>query len=139
MPRKGVLKIEIADTPSKQEHGLMYRKELDSDSGMLFKFNKPNVLKFWGMNTYIPLDIAFINPENKIVKIDRIMPFSLKTVTSDTDCLMALEANADFFASNKIKAGDYVRIRQKDKDDIAIFGLSPDEDDINVTLRDLFS
>ena len=139
MARKGVLKLEIADTPHSREHGLMDRKEMDENEGMLFKFDSPQVLKFWGMKTYIPLDIAFISPEHKIVKIDRIEPFCLKTVGSDTDCIMAIEANQGFFNSRKIKAGDHVRLRKHNKSDIAIFGLAPDEDDINVTLGDLFS
>ena len=110
-----VLKIEIADSPTLQEHGLMFRKSLDEDAGMLFKFSTPSVLKFWGMNTYIPLDIAFVSPENKIVKIEHIKPYCLSGVSSDMDCHLAIEANIDFFAKNGISVGDKVDI-EKDKD-----------------------
>ena len=59
-----MLKVEIADSPSTLERGLMYRKKLDYDSGMLFVFKRSQNLKFWGRNTYIPLDIAFVNKDN---------------------------------------------------------------------------
>lgn len=109
------LKVEIADTPSLQERGLMFRESLEDNSGMLFKFSTPTVLKFWGMNTYIPLDIAFISPENKIVKIDHIKPYCLSGVSSDMDCHLAIEANMDFFSKNNISIGDKVDI-EKDND-----------------------
>ena len=110
--------IEIAETPRQVEKGLMFRKSLDEDSGMVFKFSTPKVLNFWNLNTYIPLDIAFISPENKIVKITNIEPISvsksIKTVSSDTDCLLAIEANLDFFSKNNICVGDKV-VLEKDK------------------------
>ena len=108
----------MADTPSKQQQGLMFRKSLEEDSGMAFKFSTPKVLNFWNLNTYIPLDIAFISPENKIIKITNIKPMSkyesIKTVSSDTDCLMAIEANLDFFSENGIKIGDKVYLEENE-------------------------
>ena len=85
------LKVEIADTPSKTAKGLMFRKSLRDDSGMIFKFNRPQKLSFWGLNTYIPLDIAFVNSENKITNISHISPLSTKPVTSDKACIIAIE------------------------------------------------
>lgn len=107
-----MLKVEIADTPHKLEKGLMFRKDLEDDSGMLFKFQSPQILRFWGMNTYIPLDIAFVTPEGKIAKIGVIKPFSLKGVTSETNCHLAVEANLGWFASQGIKVGDTVFIKK---------------------------
>ena len=66
---KHYLNVEMADSPSKHARGLMFRKKLDEDDGMLFKFKSPQNLKFWGLNTYIPLAIAFVSPEKEIVKI----------------------------------------------------------------------
>ena len=100
----------MADTINKQRQGLMFRKSLAEDAGMAFKFSSPKILKFWGLNTYIPLDIAFISPENKITKITNIKPMSMKTVSSDTDCCVAIEANMDFFAKNNISVGDEISI-----------------------------
>ena len=135
--RKTKLYVEVADTPWKQAQGLMGRKELDHNAGMLFKFNSPHVLSFWGLNTYIPLDIAFISPENKVVKISRIKPFCKDGVCSDVDCTMAVEANDGFFASNGVKVGDSIRISQED--DSVIFGDEKDIDEHEFTLRDIFS
>ena len=108
----------MADTPSKQQQGLMFRNKLGEDSGMAFKFSTPKVLNFWNLNTYIPLDIAFISPENKIIKITNIEPISksksIKTVSSDTDCSMAIEANIDFFSKNGIEIGDKIDLEKNE-------------------------
>ena len=121
-----MLKLEIADSPSSHEQGLMFRKSLPDDVGMLFKFNSPQVRKFWGLNTYIPLDIAFIDNHNKIIKIDRIKPLSLKTVSSDKSCLLAIEANEGFFSSNGIKPGFTLK-QEKDRDGKIIASFSKGE------------
>jgi len=110
-----MLYVEIAETPEQLQTGLMFRKSLGDNSGMLFKFSNPQVLNFWGFNTYLPLDVAFIDPEGKITKIDSIAPLSKKTVSSDAKCLMAIEANDGFFERNKIHIGDKIQI---DKDEI---------------------
>ena len=68
------LKVEIADTPSKHQQGLMFREKLGEDDGMLFKFKYPQNLKFWGVNTYVPLSIAFVSKDNIIEKIEYISP-----------------------------------------------------------------
>lgn len=103
-----MLWVEIASDRYSQEQGLMFREDLGAEEGMVFAFGKPQVLKFWGMNTYIPLDVAFVDEDNRIVKIDRIKPLCLKAVSSDKHCVMAIEANEGFFKSNGIKVGDKV-------------------------------
>lgn len=104
------LKVEIADTPSKQQQGLMFREKLGEDDGMLFKFKYPQDLKFWGVNTYIPLSIAFVSKDNIIEKIEYISPGDEKMVSSGCDCDKAIEANYDFFDKNKIWIGDKISI-----------------------------
>jgi len=69
----------------------MFVRQLPEMSGMLFKFDKPDILKFWMANTYIPLDIAFVNKEGVIVKTENLVPLSLRTVTSGSPCVMAIE------------------------------------------------
>lgn len=103
-----MLRVNIADTPSKQEQGLMFVKELPHDHGMLFKFPQPKKLAFWGVNTYIPLDIAFIDSNNKIVDIKEIHPLSQKSVACNHDCPIAIEANIDYFKDNNISIGDTI-------------------------------
>ena len=116
-----ILKVEVADTPSKHERGLMFREKLDPDAGMLFKFNQPQNLKFWGVNTYIPLAIAFISPNKEIKKISYISPCSDQCVDSEKDCNMAIEANYEFFSKNKIKVGDKVDIVDNNEGKKVIF------------------
>lgn len=105
-----MLEVEIADTPSKLAHGLMYRKTLPMNSGMLFQFSSSQKQNFWGQNTYIPLDVAFINMDNEIIDIKQITPFSTRIVTSAYSCNKAIEVNAGYFAEKGIKVGDKVEI-----------------------------
>jgi uncharacterized membrane protein (UPF0127 family) len=116
------LRVEIADTPSKQARGLMYRDSLGHDEGMLFKFDQPQNLSFWGVNTYIPLAIAFISPEKEIKKISYISPLSNKAITSEKDCDIAIEANYDFFSKNDIWVGEKVDIVKEDNTTFVVFG-----------------
>lgn len=108
-----ILKVEIADTPSKQARGLMYRQSLEDNCGMAFIFKQSQILRFWGLNTYIPLDIAFVNDKNIITQISHIKPFSDSMVSSDKECKIAVEANYGYFDKNNIRVGDTVKI---DKD-----------------------
>jgi uncharacterized protein len=109
------LKVEVAKTPSQHQRGLMFRDKLGEDDGMIFEFSKPQNLRFWGLNTYIPLAVAFVSPSNIIEKIDYISPFSTKVVESVKDCNVAIEANYDFFRRNKVGVGDSISIIE-DKD-----------------------
>lgn len=108
------LNVEVADTPSKHQRGLMFRHKLGEDDGMLFKFRNPQNLKFWGLYTYIPLSIAFVSPKNIIEKISYISPHSTNAVSSESDCNLAIEANYDFFQKNKIMVGDSISIVEED-------------------------
>jgi uncharacterized membrane protein (UPF0127 family) len=114
------LRIEVADTPFKRQKGLMFRSKLEEDEGMMFEFNNPQNLKFWGLNTFIPLSIAFVK-NNKIAKIDRISPFSTKCVESESDCSIAIEANHDFFEKNNIGVGSQIDIIKDGINDYVIF------------------
>jgi uncharacterized membrane protein (UPF0127 family) len=118
---KHYLKVEIADTPTKHQEGLMFRKKLGEDDGMLFKFKNPQNLKFWGVNTYIPLAIAFVSPDKEIVKISYISPCSQKCVDSEIDCDVAIEANYDFFKKNNINIGSKVEFIHEDMNTLVKF------------------
>ena len=110
-----ILKVEIADTPSRHQRGLMFRDKLDFDGGMLFIFEKPQVLSFWGQNTYVPLDIAFIDEDSRITKIAHIPRLSERLISSDKSCLMALETNIGYFHQYHIKAGHSIKINPYNK------------------------
>lgn len=103
-----MLRVNIADTPSKQEQGLMFVKELPHDHGMLFQFPQARKLSFWGANTYIPLDIAFVDSNHKIVEIKEIQPLDQRGVSCSQDCPIAIEANIDYFKNNNISVGDRI-------------------------------
>ena len=107
-----MLRVELAETPSSWERGLMFRKKLDQDSGMLFKFQYPQKLNFWGTNTLIPLDIAFISSDGIIKKITHINPNDNKVVSSDDNCNMSIEANLNYFSDNKIHVGDKISLER---------------------------
>lgn len=104
----GLLKeidVEIADTPELRQKGLMWRENLGRDKGMLFDFQKPMKLIFWGKNTFKPLDIAFIDDNMKIIKIDKIKPMTTTSIMSPRPCRYALEVPKEFFKQHSIKPG----------------------------------
>lgn len=100
--------VEVAKTPEQLSKGLMFRKKLDEDSGMLFVFDKPKDLSFWGMNTFMPLDIAFIDEEGVIKDIKRIKEHDLNSVKSSCPCKYALEISDGWFNKNNFQVGDYI-------------------------------
>lgn len=70
-----VFQVELARSPSEHALGLMYRKSLDQDRGMLFIFDEDAPRSFWMKNTLIPLDMVFIAGDGRIVSIERdVMP-----------------------------------------------------------------
>ena len=104
------IRVEIADTALTLAKGLMGRKTMASNEGMFFKFPYITEGRFWGKDTYIPLDIAFVNNDT-IVDINHIAPMSTKAVVSKQLCTAAIEVNAGFFAKNKIKVGHNISVQ----------------------------
>ncbi|MFC1845280.1 DUF192 domain-containing protein [Thermodesulfobacteriota bacterium] len=104
------LEVEIADTPEKQQQGLMKRTFLEENHGMLFVFDKEQHINFWMKDTGIPLTIAFIKKSGQITEIYDLEPYSLKMVWSSHPVMYALEVNRGYFKKNDIKVGDSVKI-----------------------------
>jgi len=104
-----VIKIEIANSPQKRALGLMYRRNLPANEGMLFIFPQSHQLSFWMKNTLIPLSIAFINEQGVIMQINDLIPYNEEAVTSREAVLFALEVNQNFFKKNGITPGDRIR------------------------------
>ncbi len=105
--------VEIADNYEKQMRGLMYRTKLEENKGMLFIFNEEKFRSFWMKNTFIPLDIIFINSDYEIVKIQRGVPCkenSCKTYNSEKTAKYVLEMNKGFTEKNKILEGMNISI-----------------------------
>ena len=109
--------VEKAKTPEQLSRGLMFRKKLEDDSGMLFQFGSSQTLSFWGMNTFIPLDIAFIDELGVIKDVNRIKEHDLNSVKSSCPCKYALEISDGWFKSNGFGVGDYISFLPKGNDD----------------------
>ncbi|MBK5264430.1 MAG: DUF192 domain-containing protein [Alphaproteobacteria bacterium] len=102
--------IEVARTPQEQGKGLMFRKFLPDDGGMLFPFDPPQIASFWMKNTVIPLDILFIRPDGTISFIAaNTEPYSLVPVSSGQMDGAVLEIPGGRAAALGIKAEDIVR------------------------------
>ena len=100
---------EVAATPEQRATGLMHRFSLRPDHGMIFVFERPEPQSFWMMNTFIPLSIAFIAPDGRIINIDDMAPHDQNTHWSKEPVLYALEMRKGWFAERGIRAGDVVR------------------------------
>lgn len=102
------LTAEVAATTDERATGLMNRFSLQPDHGMLFIFERAETLHFWMKNTYIPLSIAFIAPDGRILNIEDMAPQTESTHDSRGPALYALEMRKGWFAQRGIKAGDTV-------------------------------
>jgi uncharacterized protein len=102
------LKVELAIDPGDQARGLMYRKKLGSDRGMLFVYEAEEHRSFWMKNTYIPLSIAYIDADREIVHITDMLPRSLESHPSLQPCQFALEVNRGWFDEHEVDVGDRV-------------------------------
>ncbi len=104
-----VFKIELAATPRTRRLGLMHRRQLAPNAGMLFIFPNPGRLSFWMKNTLIPLDMLFLAEDGRIVNVHHnAQPHSLAPITSEAEALAVLEINGGLSRSLGIAAGDRV-------------------------------
>ena len=102
--------VEVAGDEAVRSQGLMFRRQMPQDEGMLFVFEYPQPLSFWMKNTYLPLDIAFVARDGSILNILRMKPLDEgPRYLSQGPALYAIEANAGWFQKNGIKPGDRVR------------------------------
>lgn len=106
-----VLGIEIADTDSARERGMMEREGFpDETSGMLFLFENEEPRSFWMANTPVALDILFVGADSQIVHIAKYTtPYSSEQVRSDAPAKYVLETSAGFADSYGILEGDHLR------------------------------
>lgn len=105
------LTLELAETPKQITTGLSNRKALAPDHGMLFVFYKPQILSFWMKNTYIPLDIIFLDQDMIVKEIHpNNQPLDLTPVRSRFKLQYALEVNAGFAKQCSLKIGDQLHI-----------------------------
>jgi len=109
------IKAEIACTPSQRRRGLMFRKGLARNGGMLFVFPKEKRASFWMKNTRLPLDLAYIGSGGTILQVERLRPHDLRPVRSRFAVKYALEVRRGFFARHKIGVGERIVISDEMK------------------------
>ncbi len=102
------LKVEVVQSDPEREKGLMFRKSMGANDGMLFIFAEPAYHAMWMKNTLIPLSVAFVDGEGVILNILDMEPQTLDTHMSAGPSIYAIETNKGWFAQKKIKAGDKV-------------------------------
>ena len=96
---------EVARSPEERSQGLMYREELAPGTGMLFVFPDEASRGFWMANTYVPLDIAYMDSALRIVDIQQMEPEVTETYDSAAPAMFALEVPQGWFAEHGIGVG----------------------------------
>ena len=108
---KTPLRVEVADTPEKQERGLMFRQSMPDNEGMLFVFKEPHEMNFWMRNTLIPLDIAFVGADGVILNIHKAKPLDESVnYRSAGVAKYVIETNQGWFSRHGIRPGDKVNL-----------------------------
>src|SRR5262249_777333 len=101
--------VELATTPDARTYGLMYRHELEPNSGMLFVFPRREPQQFWMHNTQIPLDLLHLDDDGKIVRLyQRTTPMSDAPLPSGAPVRLVLEVAGGFCAEHGVKEGDSI-------------------------------
>jgi uncharacterized membrane protein (UPF0127 family) len=104
-----IFQVELARTPDERARGLMFRRSMAPDHGMLFDFRRDQHVGMWMKNTIIPLDMLFISAQGEIRKIvKRTVPKSLAPISSGEPVRAVLELNGGTTDRLKIKPGDKV-------------------------------
>ncbi len=114
--------VELADTPESREHGLMFRRELAPDAGMLFIHDDVEPLAYWMKNTYIPLDILYFDQDKRLVSAQLgVLPCGRQPqcpiYPSAGPAKYVLELNAGQAADLGLKRGDELRFGGFDGED----------------------
>ena len=107
-----VVKAEIAVTGEERASGLMHRKKLPDGEGMLFVYDADQVMSFWMKNTYIPLSIAFIASDGRIIEIKDMYPHDESSVLSGRSVRYALEVPQGWFSRAGVIPGDIINLEQ---------------------------
>ncbi len=108
-----LIRAEVADTPPARTRGLMHRKALGQNEGMLFVFDDAAVHCMWMKNTYIPLSVAFLDERGMIINIEQMQPHSEQSHCATRPARYALEMSKGWFEQRGIRPG--IRLRGLDK------------------------
>jgi uncharacterized membrane protein (UPF0127 family) len=102
------LRVEVMTNDEERARGLMHRKHLGANDGMLFVFDEPAYHSMWMKDTLIPLSVAFLDRNGVILNILDMEPHTLEPNVSAGPSIYAIETNKGWFAAKKIKPGDKV-------------------------------
>lgn len=105
--------LEVADNYESRKTGLMHRKSMPPDHGMIFVFAEEQPLGFWMKNTLIPLDVIYLDAKGKVVSVKKLEPLDLTPVSSDGPAKYAIEINRGAAAEAGVKAGDVLTIPER--------------------------
>ncbi|MFC0351543.1 DUF192 domain-containing protein [Undibacterium danionis] len=100
---------ELALTAEARQRGLMFRESLAENQGMMFQFAHADHYCMWMKNTLIPLSIAFIDEQGKIINIEEMKAHSEETTCAKNKARYALEMNTGWYQQRQIKAGQYIQ------------------------------
>ena len=110
-------KIEVVSNSQERKLGLMYRENLPYDNAMFFIWEYKKRQCMWMRNTYIPLNVAYLDSSGKILEIYDMVPLSDESVCSKKRVRYALEVNLNWFEDNNILVGDVLDISNLVKND----------------------
>lgn len=102
------IRAEVATTPEQRSAGLMYRREMGTNDGMLFVFEEPGVQCFWMRNTLLPLQVAFVADDGIVVNVDEMKPQTDDSHCSTAPVRYVLEMNTGWFTKRGIRAGSRI-------------------------------
>ncbi len=104
------VRVEIASTPAQREEGLKYRDQVPDGTGMLFVFQAESVQSFWMADTYVALDIAYIDAKFRIVDIQQMEPLTTDLHISARPAMFVLEVRRGWFEERGVRVGDGVEL-----------------------------
>lgn len=104
------VRAEIARTDEERERGLMFRESVPDGTGMLFVFQRAEIQGVWMKDTYVPLDVAFLDAQSRILNIEQLEPLDLTPKWSQGPVMFALEVRQGWFADHRVSVGDRAEI-----------------------------
>ncbi len=100
-----LIDAQVAQTPEQRQIGLMFRREMPAQEGMLFVFEEPGTQCFWMKNTLLPLTAAFVADDGRVVNLADMQPQTTESHCSQEPVRYVLEMNQGWFAKRGLKAG----------------------------------
>ena len=111
---KATFAVEVARTPVQQRRGLMFRQNLPKDQGMIFLYDRPQILAMWMKNTFIALDMLFVRQDGTIARLhERATPQSLDVISSHEDVIAVVEIGGGRAQELGVAPGDLVYFMEK--------------------------